>query len=88
MNIDYPHAVLTCQYYILGPRFDDVSTVKVNFFWNLSTTDSAFLKILIVNLELDMLNLQPQPLRFWDILKSSGMGDLRDPSPLFWTSSR
>ena len=31
MSIDYPHAVLTCQYYILGPRLDDVSTVKVNF---------------------------------------------------------
>ena len=31
MTIDYPHAVLTCQYYILRPRFDDASTVKVNF---------------------------------------------------------
>ena len=46
MSIDYPHAVLTCQYYILGQRFDDVSTIKVNFC------------ILIVNLELDILNLQ------------------------------
>ena len=36
MSKDYPHAVLTSQYYILGPRFDDVSTVKVNFFLELN----------------------------------------------------
>ena len=32
MTIHYPHAVLTYQYYILGPRYDDVSKVKVNYF--------------------------------------------------------
>ena len=28
MSIDFPHAVLTCQYYRLGPRFYEIFTVK------------------------------------------------------------
>ena len=57
MSIYSPHAVLTCQYYILGPIFDDVSTVKVNFSLELNlqtpppSSDSGFF-ILIVILEL------------------------------------
>ena len=55
MTIHYPHAVLTYQYYILGPRYDDVSKVKVNYFSG---------------------TFRP------------GMVDLRDPPPMFRTSSR
>ena len=35
MSINYPNALLTCQYHILGPRCDDDSKVKVYFFLEL-----------------------------------------------------
>ena len=55
MSIDYyPHAVLTCKYYILGPRFDDVSTVKVNFSLELNIqsppSDSGYLILIFSGL--------------------------------------
>ena len=40
MSIDIPTWSAECQYYILGPRFDDVSTVEVNFCLELNLQDS------------------------------------------------